>query len=374
MRHSHKYTTFVEEYVPKNMFDRIVDTRDRIDFEIHDVNPSIVNGIRRCIIADVKTIGFAFDSIEPERQDIKFVKNTSALHNEFLGERLALTPIHISKADIDKFEKDSWLFELNVKSKPGDFTDVTTNDIKIVNTGKSDIVLDPKTVFPRDPITKDYIIIGRLKPEKKGQKEEIVLEARARHGCGDEHARWCPTSMCVSIPLPDKDKIEEERKKTTNTNEFETITKKQMYLKNKFIFSIETCCGMTPREIFECGIETLQSRFRCLGESILNKTPSKIKTLNPKPCGSIVIKLLGETDTAGFIIQQWLFDKVQFIGYFSPHPMEKSIIMTILPKDNGSSTPDSRNEEVFNMLHESCVEISKYLDNMINEWIRFNQK
>jgi len=357
-----------------NMFHGIVTMRDRIDFEIHDVNPSVVNGIRRCIIADVKTIGFAFDSIEPERQDIKFIKNTSALHNEFLGERLALTPLHLSKSEIDKFETDSWLFELNVKSRPGDYTDVTTKDIKIVNTGKSEIVLDSKTVFPCDPVTKDYVIIGRLKPEKKGQKEEIVLEARARHGCGDEHARWCPTSMCVSIPLPNKEKIEEERKKATNLHEFDTISKKQIYEKNKFMFSIETCCGMSSRDIFTCGIETLQSRFRDLGESLLNRTPSKIKILNDKPCGSIVLKLLGETDTAGFIIQQWLFDKVQFIGYFSPHPMEKSIVFTILPKDSGASTPDKRRDEVFEILHETCVEISKYLDNMINEWTSFSRK
>lgn len=350
------------------MFQSIVSAGDKIEFEIHDVRASIVNGLRRCIIADVKTVGFEFDSLEPDHQDIKFIKNTSALHNEFLGERLALTPLHMSKSDIDKFEKDSWLFEMNAKSRPGEFTDVTTRDIKIVNTGKSDIVLDPKSVFPFDKVTKDYIIIGRLKPEKKGQKEEIVLEARARHGSGDEHARWCPTSMCVSVPLPDKDNIEKQRKVSENTHEFDTITKKRLFIENKFKFAIETCCGMTPKEIFACGIETLQSRFRNLGESFLNRTSSKIKMLNHKPCGSVVIKILGETDTAGFVIQQWLFDKVRFIGYFSPHPMEKSIVMTILPNETGASTEDSRNDNVLELLHESCVEIAKYLDNMTNEW------
>lgn len=260
-----------------------------------------------------------------------------------------------------------------MKSRPGDYTDVTTKDIKIVNTGKSEIVLDSKTVFPCDPVTKDYVIIGRLKPEKRTERRNRFRSKSSTRMWGRTRTMVPHVNVC-KYPPSKQGKIEEERKKATNLHEFDTISKKQIYEKNKFMFSIETCCGMSSRDIFTCGIETLQSRFRDLGESLLNRTSSKIKILNDKPCGSIVLKLLGETDTAGFIIQQWLFDKVQFIGYFSPHPMEKSIVFTILPKESGASTPDKRRDEVFEILHETCVEISKYLDNMINEWTSFSRK
>lgn len=345
------------------------DITNRLEFDIESVKSSaIISSLRRSILADVKTVAFAFDSIDPSRQDIEFIKNTGALHNEYIGERLALVPLNLTKDEIEMFDTDSWRFELSVSSVAGDFLDVTTKDIKIVNTGPSEIVLDASSVFPPDPITNDHILLARLRPEKRGVKEELILEAKASHGSGDQHARWSPVCNCVSFPLPDQDAITKARVLAEDKHKFDTLEHKMYYKKNGFRFTIETCCGMTPEDIFTAGLETLQGRFRLLGEAFSSKDPVKIKELKTqgKSPNTKTLKLFGESDTAGAVLQQWIFDDVDFIGYYTPHAMEKSIVMTVTPK--------RENEDVYNILHEACVSVSKYLDSMITEWLKASQK
>ena len=332
--------------------------RRLLTFEVEPAMSSVVSALRRCILADVKTVAFAFDSIDPARQDVRFIKNTGPLHNEYLGERVGLIPLHLTREEIDKFDPDSWRFELSANSLQGDFLDVTTKEISIVNTGPTDIALVAREVFPPDPVTGDYPIIARLRPERRGVKEEIVMEAKASHGSGIQHARWSPVSHCVSVPLPDEDAISKAREKAEDKHKFDTLEKKMYYKKDGFRFSIESSCGMTPEEIFASGIETLQSKFRDLGEALNRRDPEVIRVLK-EDGSSKTLKLLGHSDTAGVVLQQWVFDKVDFVGYNTPHPMEKSIVITVTSE-----------RDAFDVLHDACVEISKSLDNMLTEWLK----
>ena len=343
------------------MYKNLVTTSStrRIDFEIHDVLSSIPSGIRRSIIADVQTVAFLFDSTNPQQHDIRVLKNTGALHNEFICDRLSLVPLHLSKDEIAKFRPDAWRFDIAVHSKPASFTDVTTSDIKLVSIAPTELKLSANKVFPADPVTKDHILIARLKPEKRGVREEIVLEATARAGSGREHARWSPVCNCVSIPLPDHDAIQKARESADDKHRFDTIDSKQLYISNKFKFSIESCCGMTPKEIFESGIESLQARFIDLGRSFASQNTNKLKVL--KEHNKIVsIQVLGESDTSFGILQQWLFDKVDFIGYYIPHMSQNAVVLAIKTKDN---------QDVFSVLEKACIEISKFLSKMLNEWV-----
>ncbi len=62
--------------------------------------------------------------------DIKIEVNTSELHNEFLGHRLSLLPIHYPPRDISTYVKDKYDFILDVTNKGNESIDVTTKDIK----------------------------------------------------------------------------------------------------------------------------------------------------------------------------------------------------------------------------------------------------
>lgn len=333
-----------------------------LKFDAEPLRSSIANALRRCILADVKTVAFAFDSIDPEKQDVKFIKNTGPLHNEFLGERVGLVPLHLSREEIDKFDPESWRFEISAKSLPGDFLDVTTKDISIVNTGPTEIALTAGEVFPPDPVTGDHPIIARLRPERRGVKEEIVLEARASHGSGGEHARWSPVCHCVSVPLPDEEEIAKAREKAVDKHTFDTLESKMYYKKDAFRFSIESSCGMTPEEIVASGIETLQAKFRDLGENLAQRDSGAIRVMKEEG-KTKVVKLLNQSDTVGSVLQQWVYDKVEFVGYNTPHPMEKSIVFTITSET-----------DALDVLHDACVEVAKHLDSVSAEWAKAQSK
>lgn len=338
-------------------FSRTEKTR-LLEFDIEPAMHSVVSALRRCILADVKTVAFAFNSIDPAGQDVSFVKNTGALHNEYIGERLGLVPLHLSREEVEKFDPESWRFELSAESLPGDFLDVTTKDISIVNTGPTQISLDAKEVFPADPVTGDHIILARLRPERRGIKEELVLEAKASHGCGADHARWCPACHCVSMPLPDDDRIARAREAAEDKHKFDTIGRKMIYKKDGFRFKIESSCGMTPEEIFASGLETLQGMFRDLGEALARRDSESVRVVRNEG-RSATLKLLGQSDTVGAVLQQWVFEKVDFVGYNTPHPMEKSIAITV-----------SSDRDAHDVLHDACVEVSRHLESMIAEWAK----
>lgn len=335
----------------------------RLEFEVRGERASLVNALRRTVITDVKTVAFAFDSSDPQRQDIKFIKNTGSLHNEFLGERVALVPLHFSREEIRSFKRDSWRFELNVRSAPGDFLDVTTGDIEVVNTGPSETVVDAASVFPADPVSGDRILLTRLKPARRGAAQEVVLEARASVGCGSMHARWIPTCHCVSVPLPDEAAIARGRAAAADLNRFDCIESRHMYVPDAFRFSLESACGMGPGDIFACALEELQERFRALGED-LSSGAARVTAVpsDSAGAGTTSLRLAGESDTVAGVLQQWLMDRVPFVGYYSPHPMERSVILTI------TLDPPGGEDAAREVLRGTCVEISKHLDGMNLEW------
>ena len=53
---------------------------------------SIINSIRRTILSDIPTIGFRYVD-KNEINSLKIIKNTTALHNEFIMHRLSLIPL-----------------------------------------------------------------------------------------------------------------------------------------------------------------------------------------------------------------------------------------------------------------------------------------
>ena len=76
-----------------------ITNRDRnlLKLNINNCDVSLVNSIRRIILSEVPTVGFKIESYEDS--DIKIIKNTSSLHNEFLIHRISEIPIYIENTD-----------------------------------------------------------------------------------------------------------------------------------------------------------------------------------------------------------------------------------------------------------------------------------
>ena len=70
-------------------------TENSITFDIKGekdkgLNKSIINSLRRVLLSSIPSIGFR---TEMNNTDIKILKNTTPLHNEFILHRIAMIPL-----------------------------------------------------------------------------------------------------------------------------------------------------------------------------------------------------------------------------------------------------------------------------------------
>ena len=148
------------------------DDKTILQFTLKDVDVGIVNGLRRTLLEDIPTAVF-------EKENILFITNTSRLNNEILNHRLTLIPIFINDLTIPL---DNYVVEINYINTGTTLQLITTEHFKIKNI-KLDKYLTPEEtqhIFPKNPITGDYIIFCKLRPaiNKSNKGEQINITAK----------------------------------------------------------------------------------------------------------------------------------------------------------------------------------------------------
>lgn len=299
-----------------------------LNFDIDNIDVGFLNSIRRLILSEIPNIAVNFESYDIANNDIVFHKNTSVLHNEFTGHRISMIPLCFEESEIDTFDPVNYKFTINEKGKKT----VTTKDIKIYDANN---VLYPEAfhakIFPADPITKDHIIITKLK------NEDEVLDAtfRARVGIAKQHARWSPVSTCTFFNNLDPELVEAERKNATDMNKFDTLDKYRLFSKNEygepdsFNFTIESECRLSAIYLFKKAIEILKSK---VGSCFDKHT---VELIDPDS-HLYAVTVTGENHTIGNLIQVAIFNNfvrreqvVDYVGYVQPHPLEDKIVFKI---------------------------------------------
>ena len=162
-----------------------------LNFTLKNSKNSLANALRRLCINEVPTVGF--NTIDYENSDLRIIENTTSLNNEFLLHRIGLIPIN---ADSKTFNPSDYLFKLNVQNDTNSTINVTCNDFEITNIATNSKV-ETTRFFPPDPITKEHILIVKLKPNPTGEGEKINIEGKTSIGNGLLDSRFTPT--CVSI-------------------------------------------------------------------------------------------------------------------------------------------------------------------------------
>lgn len=150
---------------------------------IEGIEPALANSLRRIMIAEVPCFAI---------EDVWIVENNSPLYDEFIAHRLGLIPL---KTDLERFvlpqecgcEGEGCVqcqvaFTLNKEATEGPLT-VYTEDLE----SEIDYIVP---VNPKIPI----VVLS------KGEK--IVLEAYAKLGIGENHAKWQPTATVAYKYLP----------------------------------------------------------------------------------------------------------------------------------------------------------------------------
>eukprot|EP00531_Pseudo-nitzschia_arenysensis_P012666 CAMPEP_0116122262 /NCGR_PEP_ID=MMETSP0329-20121206/4122_1 /TAXON_ID=697910 /ORGANISM="Pseudo-nitzschia arenysensis, Strain B593" /LENGTH=383 /DNA_ID=CAMNT_0003616101 /DNA_START=111 /DNA_END=1262 /DNA_ORIENTATION=- len=225
---------YLERFRKKFRINVIKNKEDELVFEMIGCDTSFANALRRILLAEVPTVAI---------ENVYMWNNTSIIHDEVLAHRLGLIPINVDARLFDPIEegddstdRNTLVFQLQVKcpsrrpaeakkkSDDGDDTELTETEKSVLENTELDRAAyraakkeaietpgrpytlhlyskdlvwvpqgDQESRFPEGirPVHDD-ILIAKLRP---GQ--EIELEAHARYGIGQDHAKYSPVATAA---------------------------------------------------------------------------------------------------------------------------------------------------------------------------------
>jgi DNA-directed RNA polymerase subunit L len=378
-------------------FKNFVLDNETLTFEVYGLNPSFCNALRRIMISEIETLGFR--SSYDESSDIKIEVNTSELHNEFLGHRLSLLPIHYPPKDITNYVKDKYDFIIEVVNNGNEYLDVTTKDIKIFDKtiGKYLSEVETRNFFPPNPITNDYIFINTLNHNQvEGMGgEEVKIIMKADKSIGKEHSRYVPTCVSVFVNKIDEARLETAFKEKMSLRE-DTLTSEEIkkeaksfrlgegerhyYIDetgepNVFEFIVESDRRIPPPIILYKSLFVLEEKIKKFKTNLNNE---EVVTFKNSDCimNSYDVIVKNEDYTLGYIIQKYVYQLYQMkdpkdIKYIStdiPHPLENNLVFRIslensVDKDNSISNIKKVMEGTIDYINEIIVKLKGEMKN-----------
>lgn len=373
---------------------------DELTFDVKNLDKSLINAIRRVNISEVPTVGFNSDY--GKESDIKIEVNTSSLHNEFLSHRLSLIPIHYPSKLIDTYDRNKYEFNINVTNNTSKMMDVTTEHIQIkdLHNNKDLSRAECKKFFPPNELTKDYILLNKLKPNKSNVSENgesLKITMYADKNIGKVHSRYTPTCVSIITNKRDEKKIKIKLDEMLNNKDFElkkknknplTENEKLKLIKSFMISEADTCfhtdeCG--EPNYFEF---TIESDGRVPPHIILHKSINILKdkldkfvkllddpkfiTYEKSDCimPSYDVNIMDENYTLGYLYQHYIYKlfqnvenkKVNYVSSTIPHPLINKLLIRI------SLTEKSVNQDyIKELFKESTKVIKKDLDDINKE-------
>jgi DNA-directed RNA polymerase subunit D len=254
----------VEEEGGYKMKIEILEANDRvIKFIVEGINPQFANALRRTLIGGVPTLAV---------KEVDFYENDSALFDELIAHRLALIPLVFDPKELVLPDECSCEGQgcmqcrvVLALDKTGPCV-VRAGDLKSTHESV-------KPLYPEMPIVELL----------EGQR--LKLEAAAVLGFGSEHARWqAAKAFYRYYPY-----VEKEGKKTEEV--VEICPKKALKVENgkltvtmdcdlcgecmkvdkdlkisgddtKFIFTVESVCGLSAEQVMMLAIEQLEKKIK----------------------------------------------------------------------------------------------------------------
>jgi len=159
---------------------------------VEGADTAFMNSLRRIMLAEVPSMAI---------DEVVVIENSSMLHDEILAHRLGLIPL---KTDLDSYNLPE---ECPCKSELG------CNLCRVSLTLDVEAKNGAKTVYSGDLTSENPNIVpvsDRVPILKLASDQRIRLEAYARLGKGEKHAKWQPVSVCAYKHFP-KVKIDEKR-------------------------------------------------------------------------------------------------------------------------------------------------------------------
>lgn len=158
---------------------------------IEGVDAAFMNALRRTVVAEVPSMAI---------DEVVVIENSSMLHDEILAHRLGLIPL---VTDLDSYNLPE---ECSCKSEMG------CNLCRVSLTLDFEAGESAKTVYSGDLASENPNIrpvSERIPIVKLALDQRLKIEAYARLGKGEKHAKWQPVSVCTYRHFP-KVKINEK--------------------------------------------------------------------------------------------------------------------------------------------------------------------
>jgi len=360
------------------MFSDFSKDKNVSSFTISNVDLSIVNSLRRTILSDIHNVAFYFDinNKAPEKSDIYIKTNDTPLHNEFLAQRLSMIPIHLSNEEIQSWNPEDYEFSIDIINDSNKMVDITSKDIIVKKNGKIDAKLREQ-MFPKNPITNDYIIITKL-PPTTNKETRLNAYMIARKATAEKSACWSTVSLCTYFNAIDDSKNKKklnayvEKHKSTltkenataryNTLDYQRAYKRNEYCEpNEFRFRIEPECLLSASTIIHNAFEILSGKL----VDLIAFNDDKITIDSSEDVYNITIN--EENHTMGNLLQALLYNihvreknskDISYVGYFVPHPLDKRVILKIKSRFNEFQIKDELIDS-FKMIKDIIDEVSQ---------------
>lgn len=334
----------------------VSDEKGKLTFRLSGINVSLANAIRRIILSEIPTIVFQTFPHEKNKANIEI--NTTRFNNEIIKQRLSCIPIHITDT---AFDYQNYSIEIDKKNDTNTIQFITTEDIKIKNTTNDSYLTDAetKTIFPPDPITRDYIDIVRIRPKlsKTLDGEHLKLSCAFSISKAKVNSSFNVASTCCYSAAQDpveKNRVWSEKAKQlkaekTSATDIEKIKEdwllldaKRITIPDTFDFIIESVGVFSATSIVEKACQVMINKLVKFVEDLSEKDEMVIPSNNTID-NCYDIKLIGEDYTLGKVIEYLLYAKyynlpdeskvVTYCGFIKPHPHIDESIIRVAFKD-----------------------------------------
>jgi len=357
------------------------------------LNKSIINSLRRVLLSSIPSVGFR---TEMENSDIKILKNTTPLHNEFISHRIGMIPLYI---DPKNYKKD-YLFKLKVESSSEvPLVKVSAKDFDIFTLKKGEtsedgsIELDKYNDKPisdkekekifRPFMGKYYCEIIELKSTNSSLKEELEIYGVPRISYGYEDARWQAVSCATYSFKRNKElfqKVLNEKLKIDNISEEEKynysnslyISESERYYERDtrcepywYEFKIESQHKLNSKELFIQSCEILISELENFKEEIpkiLSKEEDSRFSIEQNKDNIFTLFVHGNDDTIGNILQTYIVNEIiekqetdfTVCGYKKTHPLEDLIFFNIALNPGIEKSTQRNIVSIIELFNEAC--------------------
>lgn len=337
-------------------------------FEIHDIDLAIINSIRRVILTDIPIVGIVGETVDDIDPTVDIIVNTCPLHNEIISHRIGLIPICLTEDEIESYEDDSIELELNILNSGDKIESITTKDIKGKRNGIDITDKELKELFPANNISKDNILITRLRTG-----EQLHFKARLVKKTGRFNASFNPVSLCNFSYIQDPKKADKKDN---------ILDKERAYYKNEFgdptafLMDIEHINkNIAPKYLINKSLEIIIEKLNKLSNNLVNGVIKVDQFQNIENTYEFFID--DEDDTIGNIIQSLLHSKYirnkenmngltcSYIGYICPHPLKSLLVIRITLDD------ETNKQKFVNFLEMNCKDIIDKLQSIKSSWNKF---